>query len=185
MRKDMNFFLQLQGKRKQSQQEGNNALLIGFTGLVAAIIIVTLGWNIINLAISGMQIKSYQNKLNDSEVQAKLVESDDVNLKTDTLSKYDNQITTILGAVSSREVVTTKLLNQISGTRPTGVTFSNITVKSTDLTMTGTSTSRTAIAEIEHNLGKLDCVQSVFVDSISGEETKLIFSIKCTLKDVE
>lgn len=184
MRKDMNFFLQLQAKKK-TPEDGNNVVVYGFMGLVTALIIGTLAWNIGNLVVSGMQIKSYENKLNDTEFQAKLNESNDVYAKADTLTKYDNQITTILSAVSSREVVTTKLLNKISSTKPTGVEFSSINVKSTEITMTGTSISTTAIAEIEHNLGKLDCVQSVFVDNITGEEPKLVFSIKCTLKDVE
>ena len=184
MRQDMNFFLPLQAKKKNTESS-DNKLIYAFVGIIIALIIITLIWNTAGIVISNMQIKSYNSKINDTTFQAQLKESDDVNNKTTALNQYDSNISTVLAAVSTRDVVTTSLLNKISSTLPTQVGFTNITIKNSDITISGTSTTKVAIAELQHNLAKLDKVQDVQVQNISGDEGKLTFTLVCTLKDGE
>jgi len=100
------------------------------------------------------------------------------------LIKYDDEITKIIDALNSREIVTTNLLDKLSSTLPTEVTFNSINITNTEITIQAVSTSRVAIGEVEHNLKKLDIMQDVYIGGISGVEN-YTFDIKCVLKDVE
>ncbi|MDZ5010241.1 pilus assembly protein PilN, partial [Clostridium perfringens] len=90
----------------------------------------------------------------------------------------------IVGALKTREVVTTNLLDKLSSSLPTEVTFNSINITNTEISIQAVSTSRVAIGEIEHNLKKLNNIQDVYIGGISGDE-QYTFDIKCVLKDVE
>ena len=182
MSKDMNFFSQFKGKKK-----GNNGLNIYVylvCGIVSAFIVITLVWNLVSVFLTNSEIKDYQAKLDAPEVQEKLQESDKVNQQIDSLTKYDTTITAINNAVQTHDVVTTKLLNQISSTRPSDVYLIKVDISNTNINIQGKSKNRVAIAEFEHYISKLDVVAAAYIGSIAGEQ-ELTFDLKCVLKDVE
>lgn len=182
MRMDINFFTPYQGQKK----EAKNKIIYVYSsvGFLTVAILGTLVWNTVSLAMLKGQIKDYEAKLSAPEIQEKLAEAREVANKTDILNKYDVGLTEIITAVESREVVSTKILNSISSTLPTEVSFNSINLTNTEVSIQAVSSNRTAIAELQYNLKQLDNVQDVYIGAISGEEL-YTFDIKCVLKDVE
>lgn len=178
----MNFFSPYQGKKKD--QKNQNIYMYSLLGFLVVLIVGTLVWNSASIYLLDKKVKDYEAKLAVPEIQEKLKESDDVNKKIEILDRYSKGLNVIYENVSTREVVKTNLLNKISSTFPSEVTFNSINITNTNISIQAVSTSRTAIAELEYNLKKLNSVQDVYIGGISGEE-KYTFDIKCVLKDVE
>ena len=84
--------------------------------------------------------------------------------------------------VGSRDLVSTMLLNSISSTLPSDVSFKNINITPGNLSIAATSKSRTAIAEIQHNLKAISRISDVYIGAISGEDGEYSFDLKCILK---
>jgi type IV pilus assembly protein PilN len=182
MKTDMNFFSASQGIKKDA--EDKKIYIYSLASFLAVVIIGTLAWNSSNLYLTGKEIEDYNAKLQATELQQKLKEFKDTTNKTDSLNKYEGELKVIAEAVDSKDVVTTKLLNELSSTLPTEVSFDSISITNKVITMQAKSSNRTAIGEIEHNLKKLDFIQDVYVGGIAGD-TEYTFDLKCTLKDVD
>lgn len=182
MQRDMNFFSPFQGMKKEAKDK--KIYIYSVVGLLAVVIIGTLAWNSINLYLTGKEIDDYKSKLQATDVQQKLNEFKDTTSKTDSLNKYEQELQVIAKAVDSKDVVTTKLLNELSSTLPTEVSFDSISISNKVITMQAKSSNRTSIGEIEHNLKKLNFIQDVYVGGIAGD-TEYTFDLKCTLKDVD
>lgn len=182
MRMDVNFFTPYQGQKKE---EKNKIIYVySSVGFLTVAILGTLVFNSVSLAVLKGQIKSYESKINAPEIQEKIKEANEVAMKKDILVKYDNGLTEVITAVESREVVSTKILNSISSTLPSEVSFNSINLTNTEVAIQAVSSTRSAIAELQYNLKQLDNVQDVYIGAISGDES-YTFDIKCVLKDVE
>lgn len=182
MVRDMNFFSPYQGKRKE--QKNKNIYVYSLAGFLSVAIVGTLAWNTTNILLLNSKIKKLNEELEQDHIKEKIVKWEDISKKSDVLIKYDDEITKIIDALNSREIVTTNLLDKLSSTLPTEVTFNSINISNTEITIQAVSTSRVAIGEVEHNLKKLDIMQDVYIGAISGDEN-YTFDIKCVLKDVE
>lgn len=182
MRKDINFFSPYQGKKKDEKNQ--NMYVYSLLGLLVTIVVGTLLWNSISLVLVDKKIEEYEVKLSAPEMQEKIKESDEVNSKLDALDSYSKELDIISEAVHSRDVVTTNVLDKLSSTLPSEVTFNSINITNTEISIQAESTNRNAIGEIEYNLKHLDNIQDVYIGGISGVE-KYTFDIKCILKDVE
>ena len=184
MRRDMNFFSEFSLKKK-TQDDGSSILIKTLIAVVAALVLISAVYLGGNIAYCSVKIKSTTDKLNDTEVQNKLKESDEVKAKTSALTEYDTAISSIVKSVATRSIVDTTLINQICSTLPTEVEATSINIDHSAIVIHGTSTKREAIAELEHNLGeKVDRIDSCQVTSVAGDQV-LTFDIKCVLKDVE
>ena len=182
MRRDINFFSPYQGKKKE--QKNQNIYKYSLSGFVAAFIVGTLAWNSINLYKVNKSIADYTAKLEDPSIVEKVLEAEQTEAKLNLLSSYEKQLNTIYKGVESRDVVLNEILNMISSTLPTEVSFNSLNLTNTEITMQATSTNRTAIAEVQYNLKQLKNIQEVYIGAISGDE-KYTFDIRCTLKDGE
>jgi type IV pilus assembly protein PilN len=182
MVKDMNFFTPYQGQKKE--QKNKNIYVYSLTGFLAVVILGTLAWNSTSLFLLNRKIKSYNEKLEQEDIKEKITKWDDISRKSDILKRYDIELSKIVGALKTREVVTTNLLDKLSSSLPTEVTFNSINITNTEISIQAVSTSRVAIGEIEHNLKKLNNIQDVYIGGISGDG-QYTFDIKCVLKDVE
>ena len=182
MVRDMNFFSPYQGKRKE--QKNKNIYVYSLAGFLSVAIVGTLAWNTTNILLLNSKIKKLNEELEQNHIKEKIAKWEDISKKSDILTRYDSEITKIIGALDTREVVTTNLLDKLSSTLPTEVTFNSINITNTEITIQAISTSRVAIGEIEHNLKKLNIMQDVYIGGISGDEN-YTFDIKCVLKDVE
>ncbi|KLE17179.1 PilN domain-containing protein [Clostridium sp. C8] len=182
MIRDMNFFSPYQGQKKE--QKNKNIYVYSMAGFLSVVIVGTLAWNSTNILLLNNKIKNYNEKLEQEDVKEKISKWDDISKKNDILTKYDTELSKIVGALNTREVVTTDLLDKLSSSLPTEVTFNSINITNTEISIQAVSTSRVAIGEIEHNLKKLNIIQDVYIGGISGDE-QYTFDIKCVLKDVE
>ena len=168
MVRDMNFSSPYQGKRKE--QKNKNIYVYSLAGFLSVAIVGTLAWNTTNILLLNSKIKKLNEELEQDHIKEKIVKWEDISKKSDVLIKYDDEITKIIDALNSREIVTTNLLDKLSSTLPTEVTFNSINISNTEITIQAVSTSRVAIGEVEHNLKKLDIMQDVYIGAISGDE---------------
>lgn len=182
MIRDMNFFAAYQGQKKE--QKNKNIYVYSLVGFLSVFIVGTLAWNSTNIFLLDNKIKDYNEKLEKEDIKVKIEKWDEISKKDDILKRYDKELSNIVDGLKTREVVTTGLLDKLSSTLPTEVTFNSISITNTDISIQAVSTSRVAIGEIEHNLKKLNNIQDVYIGGISGDEN-YTFDIKCVLKDVE
>ena len=182
MIKDMNFFAAYQGQKKE--QKNKNIYVYSLVGFLSVFIVGTLAWNSTNIFLLDNKIKDYNEKLEKEYIRVKIEKWDKISKKDNILKRYDKELSNIVDGLKTREVVTTGLLDRLSSTLPTEVTFNSISINNTDISIQAVSTSRVAIGEIEHNLKNLNNIQDVYIGGISGDEN-YTFDIKCVLKDVE
>lgn len=182
MVQDINFFSPYTGKKKEAFNK--NIYIYSLVGTMATAIVGTFIWNSVSISMVNKEIANFEAELSRPEIAEKIAESEVVNKKLDILNRYENGLNEIYKAVESREVVSTGLLNMISSTLPTEVSFNSINITNTDIAIQAVSDNRTAIAEVQYNLKQLPNVQDVYIGAITGEE-KFNFDIKCVLKDVE
>lgn len=181
MMTDMNFFAPYQGQKKE--EKNKNIYVYSIAGFLAVAILGTFAWNTTNILLLNSRIKDYNVKLEKVEVKEKLAKWGEISKKGDILNKYNNGLNEIIGALESRQVVTTELLNKLSSCLPSEVTFNSININNKEINIQAVSTNRVAIGEIEHNLKMLNNIQDAYIGGISGEET-FTFDIKCSLKEV-
>ena len=181
MRRDINFFSTYQIERHQ--QKNQNIYSYVLIGVVGLFMIGTFGFHQFNLMKANNQIAELESKLADPNIQEKIKESDIAFKISEILEEYDSGLTSLITNIESRDLITTQKLDLISSTIPSEVQFGSLTITNTTITIPATSTSRTAIAEVQHNLKQLDFIADVYISSIGGTDL-YTFSLNCTLKDV-
>lgn len=178
MQRDINFFSTYQSKRQDKKSQKLYGYILG--GTIGLFIIGTF----IVTTVQSYQLNQTINGLNEELVSPAIVEqiaeSDRVYQTLEILNQYETEITTLVDNINSRDFVTTTLLNQISSTIPTEVTFSSLSLTSTTITMQATSETRTAIAEVQYNLKQLSFISDVYIGSISSD-APYSFSLSCTI----
>ena len=182
MMTDMNFFAPYQGQKKE--EKNKNIYVYSMVGFLSVAIVGTFAWNTTNIILLNSKIKSYNQKLEQEDIKAKVALWNELDTKENILNRYDIELSKIIDSLNSREVVKVELLDKISATLPTEVTLNSINITNTEISIQAISTNRIAIGEIEHNLKKLNNVQDVYIGGISGD-SNYTFDIKCVLKDVE
>lgn len=178
MRQDINFFSTYLSKKEQTKNQNRYGYFLGATTLL-----IILGAFIIQ-SVQEFRLSSKINELNEAlnskEIQEQIVESDRVYEMLEVLDQYDQELNILVDNIMSRDLITTQLLNQISSTIPSDVTFSGLSINDTTITMQASSQSRTAIAEVQHNLKQLSFIKDVYIGSISAE-APYSFSLSCTI----
>ncbi|POO86541.1 MULTISPECIES: PilN domain-containing protein [Clostridium] len=184
--KDLNFFAPYQGKKKE--KTNTNMYIYGAAGLVGFAILSTLIFNSAKLFLLNRSIKDYTLKLEDKEIQTELREAETLNNQIQVLNQYDTELSHVAKSVKERDNVSDTLLNEISSTVPSEVSFKNMDVINNTINIQGVATNRTSVAELKHNLSGLTKMQDVYVNSIKDSgavEGEYSFDIKCVLKDVD
>lgn len=182
MNRDMNFFSQFEGEKKEVKNK--NIYIYSLVTIILVFIIGTLAWNSIGIVLAKKDIKKYETELSKEEVKNKVLVWEDLVKNESLLKAYSDELNIIIGNLESRAIVTTNFLDKISSTIPTEVTIGAISITNNEISIQAISTSRKAIGEIENNLKNLDNIQKVYVGGIAGTE-QYTFDIKCVLKDVE
>ena len=181
MRRDINFFSTYQSKRDEKKHQ--NRYIYVLVGVVALFVIGTFTFNQIQIHNANRTIADLESKLNAPELQEQIKESNIAFKMQEVLDQYDSDLTSLISAIESRDLITTQKLDLISSTIPSEVQFGSLSITNTTITISATSTTRTAIAEVQHNLKQLDFIADVYIGSIGGTDT-YSFSLNCTLKDV-
>lgn len=179
--RDINFFNVYEG---QKREEKNNSIYVkSIVGVLTLIIVGTLSMNTVSTLILKEDIKTIEEKLNDPAIVSQVNESEVVNSKLSILEKYNSGLVSISSAVKSRDLINNTILDKISSVLPSDVTFKNISIVSGNVSISASSKTRTAIAEVQHNLKALDIIGDVVIGGISGDGTtgEHTFDLRCVL----
>lgn len=189
---DINFFAPYKGKaKKEEKNNGNDKKIIIAVGVIAGLVIVgSFLFNMINIYSLNASIAEYNDKLNASELQQKLKESEELDKKIAVLDKYDSNLVSIGTSIDKRDAVSNDILDSLSSTLPSDVYFKSFSIDAGNITVQAVSKTRQAIGEIEHNLRQLTNVSDVYVGSITSAggdavDGQYSFDIKITLKGVK
>lgn len=183
--KDINFFEPYSGQKKEKLNF--KIYIYGSISVALILVIGSLTFNSIRIFMLNKEIKSYNGKLAEPKIQEQLNEAERVNSQINILTQYNESLNDISMSVKQRDIVSDILLNNISSTVPSEVSFKNLNIEGNIINIQGVSTNRVAVAELEHNLKKLNNMQDVYVNSIDNSgavENNYSFDIKCVLKDV-
>lgn len=179
----MNFFSAFIKKKKGSDTP---KIIVSVVILIVAIFIIgTFSYFTIATYINNNEAQEYRDKLQSEDIKAKVNESNAVNDQIDNLTQYDNRITIVNNSISSRDIVTVTLMNQISATIPSEVNIATISIDNTKISIGATAKTKTAIAEFQHNLKEIDSIYDVYVGAITGDEGTYVFTVECTFKGVD
>lgn len=181
LNRDINFFSTYVGQKKEKKNQ--NIYIYTITTFLTVLILGTLAWNTVNLFIVNDQIKVIDAKLNDPTIQSQIKESEVVNSKLNILESYNKDLTKVVTAIDNRSLINNTILDKISSVLPSDVTFKNINITNGNVSISAASKTRTAIAEVQHNLKSLDIIGDVTIGSISGDGSsgEYTFDLKCVL----
>lgn len=182
---DINFFEPYKGRKKEKL---NFKIYIYSSISIAMLLIIgSLFVNSTRIYIFDKDITEYNNKLSDPQIQEQLKEAEYINNQITILTQYNEVLTDVAISVKKRDIISDTLLNNISSTLPSEVSFKTLDIADNTITIQGVSTNRVAVAELKHNLSELSNMQDVYVNSIDNSGTvkgTYSFDIKCLLKDV-
>lgn len=184
--KDLNFFSIYQTNRKE--RKDNKQYIYIIAAVVAGVVFFTLAWNVVKIIMLYNEIKSYNAKYNAEDFQRQLNEANTINDKLGILTEYEGSLSEVVKAVNKNDIVDEKLLVDISNAVPGDISFTEWKTENYQITMKGTSHSRAAVAELEHNLRELSQFKFVHVDKIKTGETvgdDYTFEMTTILKEVE
>lgn len=179
---DMNFFAPYQGQKKE--EKNKNIYIYSIISFLAVVILGSFIYNTANIILLNKKIDKYTEELNAPEIMEKIAKWEDIYNKTSILEEYNEGLNNIISSLKTREVVTVELLNKLSSSLPSEVTFNSINITNNEISIQAVSTSREAIGEVQHNLKSIENIGDVYISGISGDKT-YNFDIKCSLKDVE
>lgn len=180
--KDINFFAEYVGKKKE--QKNNAKYIYSSVGVLGAFIVGSLIYNSVSLHVVNKEIADITEKINAPQVQEKLLEAEVVAEKHKFFSEYNDDLTEVISNMQNRQVVSTQLINSLSSTLPTEVSFNSLNISGGEIAIQAESSTMEAIAEVQYNLKKLSQIEYVYIGAISGNDV-YSFDIKCVLKDGE
>ncbi|WP_017415973.1 PilN domain-containing protein [Clostridium tunisiense] len=184
--RDFNFFLPYLHDKKERK---NKKAYIAATLIVVAIIVLgTFIYNSFYIFTLKGDIKDLKNTYEAADNQQQLAKAEGLIKTYNILNDYNKELEDIFAGVLDRKVVSSQVLFDISNSIPKEVSFKNMSLDGSVLSIQGISSSRVAVAELGHNLKVLSYFGEVHIGNINlvsneGAE-QYSFSIKCTLKGV-
>lgn len=179
--RDIDFFEQY--KIKTNEKKSQKKYIYTIAIILGITIFSTLIYNIISIKLLNKEIVKIDEALNDEYIIKKINEAEEINEKLNILNEYNTGVSKISKDLNSRNIITEDILTKINSTIPKEVSFSNISITGSTISISANSKTRTAIAELQYNLKKLDIIGDVFIGGISGDGSteKFSFELKCTV----
>lgn len=183
MRTDLNFFTPYLGRKKERKK--TYIAIYSITASFILLILITLGYNSAQMMKLHSEIADINEKLEQPEIISKYEESKSINKKIEILGQYDEGLNAITAEISTRDIISSQLLNSLSSTLPSDVSFKSINITAGNIAINASSKTRQAIAEVQHNLKALPEIGDVYIGAISGtgeNNAEFSFDLKCVLK---
>ncbi|MEG2936572.1 MAG: PilN domain-containing protein [Clostridium sp.] len=182
--RDLNFF-------EVTQIKENDALtkkaIIGGAATMAVLIGVTAAINVIGISSTKKAISDVEAKINDAAFQEKYTESLSVSKEKDAYNRYNTALNDIYTLISDRNKLNPNFFEEISYTIPKEVVFSSINFSGGVVSISAKSTTREAIAELQHNINKIDFIEKSHIGGIASDMAEadeiFSFSITCELEE--
>lgn len=184
--KDLNFFNIYQSNIKEKKDEKIYVYIA--VAIAAAFIFFTFAFNIVKILILNNEIKNYNEELNKPEVKSRLKEAEKINENLRILTEYDKCVTQITDRMKNVDIITDDLLKGIAESVPQDVNLKKIEMSDRDLFIKGTSESRTAVAEMEHNLKETPYFSTINTNKLKLDEStrkQYDFEMLCVIKEAE
>jgi Tfp pilus assembly protein PilN len=165
--RDYNFFQGFADEKKSGE------LKFIYVGAATAVILcILVGIYIINIfKIRGLEknIDSMEKTIASKEFSRALEEKSKGEKKLNILNKYLASIDIINKSSIEEDYINTELIKTISNAVPQNISFQNMNIGDKIITMNGTSSTRAAIGELEHNLKSLGNFEDIHVSSITSD----------------
>lgn len=182
--RDFNFFSKYI-KQKNSSRKKTKAIA---AAVVVLVLLIAGSYAATELAALSIRMDSAEmkNYLNSEEVAAKKKQLDLKKRQIELVKNYIAMVDDVSARLEDATVIKSSLIEELNKTLPASVYFKNITFSSENISMTGSGASRTAVAELQHNLAALGIFEEVHIGSIQSDETtqEVTFDVQCQLKDV-
>lgn len=184
--KDLNFFSIYQSNAKERKDDSYPLYILG--AIVVLIIFVHGAYTGVKFFYINTETKEYNEQLELPETKQKIAEAEIINDKLNLLTKYNDTLVEVDAAAKKVDVVTDDFLIDVSKSVPKDMTFTKWSSRDSELTIEGTSTSRTSVAEFVHNIKQYSYFLVVHVDKIEVGETvgdDYRFKLTCVWKEGE
>lgn len=178
--REMNFFNPYLDKKQQGLRGHRLYIVIGITAFTLAVAYYAVSWYFIYAIRQDIsEMNEYMhNPANSAKVQKYL----NTEIKLDALKQYDVAITTVNAYAETQGQISSAYLEELDSALPQTVFLQSANFQKDGVEIQGIGSSRTAIAEYQHNLKNLGIFEKVFVGNITADQagTNLIFSIECS-----
>lgn len=182
--RDLNFFEVTQIKESDILSK---KAIIGGAVIMTVLIGVTATTNVIGINSTKHSIASIEAKINDAAFQEKYAESQAVSKEKDAYNRYNTALNHIYTGITDRNKLNPEFLEEISFTIPKEVVFSSISFSGGTVSISAKSTSREAIAELQHNINEIDFIKKSHIGGIASDmadtDEVFSFSITCELEE--
>lgn len=181
--KGYNFFEYFE-EEKGGLESKTTYVAIG-SACVIAIMITLFIVNYFRINLLKKDIASLEDTVNSKEYSITYREKEQGEKKLEILKDYYKLVSFAESSVDKKDYINTDLIDDISNTVPKSVSFQNITVSDKTVTIQGTSETRVAIGELEHNLKELGIFEEVHVPEISensNDENNYSFNFNISFK---
>lgn len=182
--RDLNFF---EIREVKESDVFTRKLIIGGTIAMTAFIGITATSNMIGINRTQESIDSINAKINDAAFQAQYAESLLVSKEEDAYSRYNSELNNIYTLIADRDKVNPHFFDKINSTIPSEVVFTSINFSGGTVSISAKSTSREAIAELQHNINSIEFIKESHIGGIASDmaETNELFTfaITCELEE--
>ena len=167
---DLNFFDGFAKDKKQKiKGEKSSVLPYLIAGLILIAIIGITIYNIFSMITLKKSIESYEKKLNDPEVVAKLKEVEEKEMKIKTIEQERVFLEELEVSMKDIDSVTRSLMDLVASKVTNNLYLTNIDVNLKTISIEGNSLSKLEIAQFEYNLRASGKFDGIYVESISKE----------------
>ena len=172
-----------------AEEKKTNDLRFVYVGIITSIIV---GAMVVIYLTNVFKIRALEDSIYESQLTISSTEfataysqkqKDDERLKL--LNNYYTSVSNLNESISKEDYIKTELLKRISSVVPQSVSFQNMNISDKTITMTGTSSTRVAIGELQYNLKELGIFEGIHVSMISsnsGDAANYSFNFNITFK---
>ncbi len=183
--RDFDFFSLIKNKKKASHKK----IAITLISMLVIVFIIVVAYFSSEILIIGLKVNlnSMQKYLVSDNIVKKQNMLAEKKRKLDIMKKYSALVDEINNNIESANQFNSLLFKNLEKTLPQEAFFKKISMKDREINLDGITTNRQKVAEIMHNLDKLEIFEKINMIDIAKETEDSItfkFSIKCILKDV-
>jgi type IV pilus assembly protein PilN len=172
-----------------AEEKKTNDLRFVYVGIITSIIV---GAMVVIYLTNVFKIRALEDSIYESQLTISSTEfataysqkqKDDERLKL--LNNYYTSVSNLNESISKEDYIKTELLKRISSVVPQSVSFQNMNISDKTITMTGTSSTRVAIGELQYNLKELDIFEDIHVSTVSSsseDASNYSFNFNITFK---
>ncbi len=181
---DINFFSTFTKEKEQLQKKTKKTRKI----VLGVILVIALFYGILGLRILYMytSIQNSEKFLNSPDVKTRLAVIDAKKTASQSMIKYDAELTKAGQKVALSDRVSTEFLDKIQNACPAAASLRNLGLEETQLKLEGNAPAWTTAAEFSHNLEATGLFNRVHVNSVTKnkDSDSYNFSLLCDLKEV-